>query len=206
MKFSKTILAVLVSTMVLGACSSAKTPPSEPPTYNGSSPAITEGAYATYKTSRVFNAPLEPLRHYISEGNKIVSAMEEIDNIKKPVDVKVLSGTWPDTGAVRRLEFSDGHYTLERVIENDFPTVFRYQVRNFTSAAGDNLDYAVGDQVWEVLSTGQSKLTWTYALRPNAGYKRFLIQRFVDNDMQPLMNTALDKVQLQVNAAFAEER
>ena len=132
--------------------------------------------------------------------------MEETDNIKKPVDVVVLSGNWPEEGAVRRLEFSDGHYTLERVIENDFPTLFHYQVWDFTTAAGNNLDYAIGQQVWEEMESGQSKLTWTYSLRPNAGYKRFFVQRFVDNDMQPLMDNALDKVQAQANAEFAEKK
>lgn len=131
--------------------------------------------------------------------------MEETDNIKKPVDVVVLSGNWPAVGAVRRLEFSDGHYTLERVIENDFPVLFRYQVWGFTSAAGNNLDYAISQQSWKEIQPGQSQLTWTYSLRPNASYKRFFVQRFVDNDMQPLMNNALDRVQAKANAAFAEE-
>lgn len=206
MKHISSLVATLCSVIILASCSSIQAPPDIPPAYTGEYPEITEGAYATYETTRVFNAPLEPLRLFIEDGNKIVAAMEETDNIKKPVVVVVLSGDWPEEGAVRRLEFSDGHYTLERVIESNFPTLFRYQVWDFTTAAGNNLDYAIGQQAWQQIDSNQSKLTWTYSLRPNASFKRFFVQRFVDNDMQPLMDNALDKVQAQANDAFSEEQ
>ena len=187
---------------VLPACSNPAPPPTLPPTDISNPPAMTSGQYAVYKTERVFKAPLEPLRFFIQDGNKIVAAMEETDTIKKPIDVVVLSGTWPEINAVRRLKFSDGHYVMERVIENNFPTLFRYQVWNFTARAGQNLDYAVGEQKWTVLEDGRSKLTWTYALRPNARFKRYFVQRFVERDMRPLMDTALDTVKAQADTAF----
>ena len=205
----RAIISIIATTAVVAvgfsACTSTVSPPSSPPEYTGIAPELTGGKYAVYETERVFNAPLEPLRAFIEDGNKIVAAMEETDNIKKPVDVVVVSGTWPQEGSVRRLEFSDGHYTLERVLENDFPTLFRYQVWDFTAAAGNNLDYALGQQAWQVLPDGRSKLTWTYSLKPNAGYKRFFVQRFVNNDMRPLMEKALDVVKFQADAAFAKE-
>jgi len=130
--------------------------------------------------------------------------MEETQNIKKPIDTVVLHGTWPEEGAVRRLKFSDGHYTLERVIKNDFPYLFRYQVWNFTAASGKHLDYALGQQAWEVLPDGRSQLTWTYSLRPNAGFKLPIVRRFINTDMKPLMENALDVVVAQANDAFNE--
>jgi len=198
------IFMSVIFTFLLSACSGTVPPPSVPPDYTGSAPEVTGGKHAVYETERVFYGPLEPLREFLADGNKIVSAMEETDNIKKPVDIVVLSGAWPEEGAVRRLEFSDGHYTLERVLENDYPDLFRYQVWNFTTSAGKNLDYALGKQVWTVLPDGGTKLTWTYSLKPNAGYKRLFVQRFVDNDMRPLMESALDKVKSDADAAFAE--
>lgn len=201
----KKLPVVALTALCLIGCSETRLPPEVPPAYTGEAPEITEGKYAVYETERIFNAPLIAVRRYIEDGNKIVSAMEETDNIKKPVDVVVLSGTWPETDSVRRLEFSDGHYALERVIKNDFPTLFRYQVWNFTAAAGDNLEYAVGQQAWTELDAGRSKLVWTYSLRPNADYKQFFVQRFVNNDMRPLMDRALDAVKKQVDEAFADE-
>jgi hypothetical protein len=193
-----------IAAAFLTACAGTTLPPETPPSDISSAPEITNKGYAVYETVREFNAPLEPLRAYIEDGNKIVAAMEETANIKKPIDTVVLSGTWPEKGSVRRLEFSDGHYVLERVLENDHPTFFRYQVWDFTAAAGNNLDYAVGQQQWDILENGNSRLTWTYALRPNAGYKRFFVQRFVNNDMRPLMENALDVVKAQADAHFAE--
>lgn len=205
MSFSlPSLIAVAAPALVLAACSSTSSPPSEPPAYTGTAPDITGGEYAIYETERIFNAPLESLRAFIEDGNKIIAAMEETDNIKKPVDTVVVHGIWPEEGAVRRLEFSDGHYTLERVLENDHPTLFRYQVWDFTAAAGNNLDYAVGQQAWEARPDGTSKLTWTYSLKPNAGYKRFFVQRFVNNDMRPLMDNALDVVKAQADEAFSD--
>lgn len=194
-------LALILFT--LSACTSRVAPPSAPPIYQGTAPIVKEGRYAVYETERVFNAPLEPLRAFIEDSNKIVSAMEETENIKKPVDVVVLSGTWPEEGSVRRIEFSDGHYTLERVLKNDFPTLFRYQVWDFTAASGQHLDYALGQQAWEVLPNRQSRLKWTYKLRPNASFKKSIAQRFINSDMKPLMENALDVVVKQANENFA---
>ncbi len=201
---NRLLIISALSIIALTACSKTVVPPTVPPAYDGTAPELKDGPYAVYETERLFNAPLEPLRRFIEDGNKIVAAMEETENIKKPVDVVVLSGTWPEEGSVRRLEFSDGHYTLERVLKNDFPTLFRYQVWNFTAASGKHLDYAMGQQSWDVISEGTSKLTWTYKLRPNAGFKRPIVQRFVKTDMKPLMENALDVVVEQANANFAE--
>lgn len=198
------LTGIAASLFMLTACTGDRPPPSEPPAYDGTAPELIDGRYATFETTRVFDAPLEPLRAFIEDGNKVVAAMEETPNIKKPVDVVVLSGTWPEEGSVRRLEFSDGHYTLERVLKNEFPYLFQYQVWEFTAESGKHLDYAVGQQAWEVLPDGRSELTWTYSLRPNAGYKRGFAQRFIDSDMKPLMENALDVVVEQANQAFAE--
>ncbi|MEM9177004.1 MAG: nuclear transport factor 2 family protein, partial [Myxococcota bacterium] len=158
---------------------------------------------AVYETTRTFAAPLVPLRRWIEEENRIVAAMEETERIRKPVGVEVLHGTWPEPGAVRRVELADGHFVLERVLVNDFPALFRYQVWNYTSAAGKSLSYAVGQQAWEVAPGGGATLTWTYRLKPDAFYKRPFVQRFVDEDMRPLMDRALDAVQRRAETHFA---
>lgn len=202
LKISVALLATAI--LAVSACAGNVAPPSTPPEYMGTAPDVSGGKYAVNKTERVFDAPLEPLRAFVTDGNRIVEAMEETDNIRKPVDLVILSGTWPEEGAVRRLEFSDGHYTLERVLENDYPTLFRYQVWNFTSSAGKNLEYGLGEQVWTSLPDGTTKLSWTYSLKPNAGHKRFFVQRFLNNDLRPLMDNALDKVKAQADTAFAE--
>ncbi len=200
------VLRVAIVGALVAACSSRVAPPETPPDYDGAAPTISGSGYAIYETTRAFEAPLIPLRHYIEEGGRIVANMEETDRIRKPVDAVVLHGTWPEVGAVRRLEFSDGHFVLERVLENEFPHHFRYQVWNYTSAAGGNLAYALGEQVWRERPGGGSELTWTYKLKPNAGFKRPFVQRFTDNDMRPLMENALDALKREVDAHFTAPR
>ena len=205
MKTMSRAIATGILAVTMAACSADIAPPDVPPTYTGEAPAIRDGQYAEYETRRVFNAPLVPLREFIEGEQRIVGAMEETDQIRKPIDVVVVHGEWPQEGAVRRLEFSDGHFAMERVLENDFPTLFRYQVWNYTSAAGQNLDYALGQQAWRELPDGRSELVWTYRLKPNAWYKHHFIQQFVSNDMRPLMDNALDTVVEQAHAHFGGE-
>ncbi len=186
---------------LLAACASRQ-PPEIPPALTAP-PVIEEGFHATYQTTRVFNAPLTPLRNWIDAEQRIVGAMEETAQIKKPVDAVVLSGEWPEAGSARRLEFSDGHYVFERVLVNDFPHLFRYQVWGYTSSAGDNLAYAIGEQRWRVTDEGQSALTWTYRLRPKSRLRAPFIRFFVRNDMRPLMDNALDKVKAEADETFS---
>lgn len=200
------LVVTLAAAIVVGFSTITLLPASadaaEPPGYSGETPEITGGPYATYQTVRVFEAPLMPLRQWIDEGGRIVAAMEETDNIKKPVASVTLHGTWPETGSVRRLEMSDGNFVLEKVLENDFPDLFRYQVWNFTAPAGRNIAYAIAQQEWTTLEDGRSELTWTYSLRPRLALMQPFVQRFVRNDMQPLMNDALDVVREQAGAVF----
>ncbi|GAB5414259.1 MAG: hypothetical protein Cons2KO_18620 [Congregibacter sp.] len=120
--------------------------------------------------------------------------MEETDRIKKPVEVQVVSGVWPEPGSVRWLRFSDGHYAHERVLIQDLPRLFRYQVYNLTSAAGAHLAYARGQQEWRELPDGRSEISWTYEIRPNLALKRPFIKSFLDNDMKPFMDGALERM------------
>jgi len=178
-------------------------PPNVPPGLDAPVPLIDDRGLVTYKTTRVFEGPLEPVRWFIEDGSKIVAAMEETDRIRKPIEITVLKGTWPEVGSIRRLKFSDGHFTLERVLENKFPHLFRYQVYAYTSAAGQNIAYAIGQQRWERISESQSKLEWTYSLKPNAFYKKPFVDSFVNSDMKPLMENALDRVKAQADGYFA---
>ncbi len=200
--WKQSLLVVVFASATLSACSSTKAPPENPPQYTGQAPELSGKGYASHVATRVFNAPIEPLREYIQEEHRIVAAMEETDDIKKPVDLVYLHGDWPEEGAVRRLEFSDGHYALERVLKNDYPTYFQYQVWSFTNAAGSNLKYATGIQEWRDLGDERTEMTWTYKAKPNAGYKHFFVQRFVSNSLKPLMENALDVVQVQVEEHF----
>lgn len=195
--------AVLLATLSLGACAGNPTAP-------GSAPALTEppplenGWHASYSTVQVFDAPIAPLQAWLSSAEEpLISRMEETDRIKKPVAMRVVKGSWPDVGATRWIRFSDGHYTYERVLVNKLPRFFQYQVFAFTGEASRHITYARGQQEWRSLPDGRTELTWTYQLRPNSIVKRPFVQGFLDNDMKPFMDGALDRTAAAASAQFA---
>ena len=194
----------------LAACGD-RPPPAEPIAFDGTVPPVEADAdYASFTLERDFDVPRDVLMPWMTETTRMVDAMEETENIKKPVAIDILSGTWPEDGSVRRVTLSDGHQTLERVVRNGLPERFEYQIWNFTTSAGGNLDYALGTQVWsEVDADGdgaddETRLTWTYALLPDAGFKRRFVQDFVDNDIEPFLTGAADRVVAQAERELAE--
>ena len=195
-------LIVLSASLSLVACTGNPAPPDAPPQLTAPPP-LSDGWHATFQTTQVIDAPLLPLQEWIGASNEIVAAMEETDQIKKPVDVKVISGTWPEKGSVRWLKFSDGHYTFERVLENNLPTSFDYQVWGLTSSASDHITYARGRQDWRTLEDGRSEFTWTYKLRPNSIIKRPFVSGFLSSDMKPFMEGAIGRMTTKAEGEFA---
>ncbi len=199
-----TLQKVTVSSVaiLLAACAGTIPPPSVPPEYQENAPELKTSGHVVHTTSAEFNAPKAEIIAWISDGSKLVSAMEETDQIKKPIDITYLHGDWPDPGAVRRVEMSDGHYVLERVIENDLPHYFSYQIWNFTASAGRNLDYAFGEQKWMDSQEGGTELIWSYSVMPNARIKEPFVASFVRKNVGPFMDNALLKVKAQADEAF----
>lgn len=188
--------------MSVAACGGNPSPPDGPPPLT-SAPPLEEGWHAVHETTKVIDAPLVPLARWIDEGKEIVGAMEETDEIKKPIDLRVVKGTWPEPGSVRWLKFSDGHYTYERVLVNELPYHFKYQVWGITSSASNHIIYAQGQQDWRVLEDGSSEYKWTYRLRPNSIIKRPFVQGFLNNDMKPFMEGALDRLAAKAEVELA---
>ena len=124
-------------------------------------PALAEKGYAETIVTGTFPMNLETLRLWLEEDNKMVNQMEATENIAKPVKTVPLSGVWPVPGAARRVELSDGHFVLERIVSNT-PERFEYQIWGMTQAAGRNVDHIHGVQAFEELSDGSTQLTWSY--------------------------------------------
>lgn len=197
----KIILSGLALTLV--ACAGTVAPPDVLPSDVTTYPEITNKGYASHIVVQEFNVPREWLRNWLNEDTHFVNAMEETENIKKPVEITILSGTWPEPGATRRVVLSDGHATLERVIQNDYPGLFQYQIWGLTSKAGQNLSYVLGTQIYEPINDGAgTRLNWTYALKPDAGFKKPFVSRFVNSDIRPFLDNAAAKVARQAEAEY----
>jgi|GEM_PF-4526786 len=178
-------------------------PPATAPTDFSNPPAvISDAKYASYELVYEFGVPHLWLMEWLSTDDRFVSVMEETENIKKPIETVYLSGDWPNEGAVRRVKLSDGHYTFERVIVNNLPDQFQYQIWGFTTKAGQNLEYTLGTQYWEVIDGDRTQLTWSYELLPNSGFKRGFVQNFVDSDIKPFLDGAVERVAANAEADY----
>lgn len=185
---------VTLSTALIPACSSNPAPPAVPPSDVTAYPALRDSGYA--ETTLVSDFPMPPteFRAWVEVGNKFVAAMDGEGSIAKPVDTVYLTGDWPEVGATRRVELSDGHYVLERVVDNQ-PSRFEYQIWNITSGAGSNVDHVHGVQQFDTNAAGGTRLTWSYRVMPDAGFKRPFVSRFVKNEIRPFLQGSLDTMQ-----------
>lgn len=194
----KHIFLSLIAAIGFAACSSVE-PPETPPTDVTSYPPLADDGYASTTIVADYPMMLPELRSWLADGNKIVALMESTENIAKPADTVYFTGEWPEAGATRRVELEDGHFVLERVLSNT-PERFEYQIWAMTNAAGKNVDHIHGIQAFEQLPNGNTQLSWTYKVRPNAGFKRPLVQRFVNKEITPFLTMAVDNT-----VALAEE-
>lgn len=166
-------LPIISSLLLLVACAS-NTPPASPPIATPPPPVSTEGAIpVTVYAELPFD--LEGARAY-AERRSIVDFMEQSEDIARPVDGVILSGTWGEPGAVRRLELEDGHFVIERILENE-PNLFRYQIWVFTNELGLGVEQIVGTQLYSLNEDGNVEFEWTYAVKPKNWFTAILVRR-----------------------------
>lgn len=183
-------IIVTFSVLALTACASAVPPPAVPPSDFSAQPALADEGYASTVVVQDFPQDRASLRAWLEEGTKVLDAMKPPEGFAGPVDSVYFEGEWPKAGATRRVELSDGHFVLEKVLTNT-PAAFEYQIWNLTSAVGRDVDHIHGVQAFEPLPDGGTRMSWTYKVKPNAGFKKFFVQRTVDKNIEPVLRNAL---------------
>ena len=201
--FHRRSVTGLAAMVMLVACSSVA-PPDVPPSDIASYPALAEDGYASVTLTRDFDVPRDWLRGWLAETSAFTKNFESTDDIAKPASTEVLSGEWFEPGSVRRVRLEDGHYVLERIVNNT-PERLEYQIWAFTNAAGKNVDHIRGVQQFEALDADSTRFTWTYAALPNAGFKRPFVRRFVDSEVRDYLESSLDKTVVDAEAAYSAE-
>jgi hypothetical protein len=182
-------LAVVALLIAVTACSNAA-PPETPPAYTDAAPEITDAPDASYVTTRRVEAPAAAVRQWIDEG-RMLPSLQSTDRVSKPAGYDMLSGTWPEPGAIRRVQQEDGHYVAERVLENT-PEVFAYQIWAPTTSAGRNILYGRGEFRVTTIDAASSTLTWTYELKARNALVAPFLRGFVKNDFAPFMEAGMD--------------
>lgn len=194
-------LIVTLSATGLVACASALPPPAVPPSDFSSRPAIENKGFAETVIVQDFPQDRSELRAWLMEGNKVLAAMKGPEGFAGPVDTVYFDGEWHKTDATRRVELSDGHFVLEKVLSNT-EAAFEYQIWGMTGAVKNNVEYIHGIQAFEQLPEGGTRMTWSYKVKPNSGLKKPFVQRYVNKNIEPMLSGALTTLASDANDLY----
>lgn len=150
--------------------------PTEPPALTPPPDVATSGFLTAY-TEQTIALPVSALRAFMEE-EPLTSFLEPTENIANPVASEVIRGDWPEPGAYRWLRLADGHYVVERILQNE-EDFFRYQVFIFTNATGRGVEQIVGEQRF-VPVAGGTRFEWTYNVVPTNFVTRQFVRRSMD--------------------------
>ncbi|MEM9285195.1 MAG: hypothetical protein AAGA39_04865 [Pseudomonadota bacterium] len=176
--------SLVLIALVLASCTSSQ-PPDVPPPYVDPPEVATDGFVSTVS---VVDVPmgLEDFRAFLIE-QPFIGFLAPTETIFPPVSEEALQGEWLNVGAVRRLTLGDGHYVIERVLENE-PEIFRYQVWVFTNDAARGVEQIVGEQRFTRINGRTTRFEWSYNVKPRSFLTRPFVkqrqpelQRFMDN-------------------------
>ncbi|MEM0928628.1 MAG: hypothetical protein AAGI89_04965 [Pseudomonadota bacterium] len=176
--------SLVLIALVLASCTSSQ-PPDVPPPYVDPPEVATDGFVSTVS---VVDVPmgLEDFRAFLIE-QPFIGFLAPTETIFPPVSEEALQGEWLNVGAVRRLTLGDGHYVIERVLENE-PEIFRYQVWVFTNDAARGVEQIVGEQRFTRIDDTTTRFEWSYNVKPRSFLTRPFVkqrqpelQRFMDN-------------------------
>ena len=169
-------LPLIAFAALVASCTSAITPPETPPAYSEPPPLADDG-YVTVVTSAEIPMSVSDLRAFLID-RPFITFLEATESISPHVSEQPLSGEWLTPGAVRRLQLADGHYVIERVLENE-PELFSYQAWVFTNAAARGVNHIFGEQRFIALSPEQTRFEWTYNVKPKSAVTAFFVRRQV---------------------------
>lgn len=171
-------------------------PPQTPPAYTEPRPQLADDGYITHRESILIEAPREHVYRWANDPDRELSDYVQGGESDFPavVHTDALIGDWDPTvdrtGDRRRVQFADGHYLAEEVVE-DSQDVFRYVIWGFTDPRQrHSIDHAVA--AFHYADHGDHTLvTWTYSFQPLVPVLRPLVQSFVDQTMPTLMTQTL---------------
>lgn len=192
--FLKTALVSITTAFALTACSTSAIP-NTPPAYSLPPEVATEGLI-TLQNEAVINMSQSELRAWLLD-NPFITFFEATENISPPdTTEQLLDVPWYQADAVRRVQLEDGHYVIERILENR-PELFKYQVWVFTNDAGRGVDQIIGEQFFMPIDENSTKFIWKYNLKPKSAITRIFVNRmtpelqvFMDQGTNAMTNAA----------------
>ncbi|MGZ3377098.1 MAG: SRPBCC family protein [Phenylobacterium sp.] len=164
-------------------------------------PPVDPKAPVIARTERVVVArPAEAVFAYVVAGPlaEMIPVTRQLPGV---TGVTLLTaGPWGGVGERRHVHLTDGSQTTEQVLESQPGKHFRYEVWDYSTAAGKPIAYALGEFVFTALDGGRTEIAWTYAFRLRSdmfpgslgAVGRWLMRRvFLDTAYAELMKSSL---------------
>ena len=147
-----------------------------------------DGSYLTNTVTATLRGTVEGVRAHFEE-NPVTDFTVPTESIPAIEDITYLAGTWPDPGALRRVDLANGYSVHEQVIVNT-DTRFVYQIWNITAPAGRAINHIKGEFNFDQQGD-EVKITWDYNIKPRAFFVRPAINTFLEEDFGPFMQAGM---------------
>jgi hypothetical protein len=139
----------------------------------------------------------------LGEG-KLEDILVGTKGIPKVIRTENLSASWGQPGSRRRVVLEDGNSALEELLEDRRPSLYLYEVWNFTSDAGKYVHYAFGRFEMSGDAT-RTHVRWTYAFRPRGGVSAFFVGSFVHGEYHQWMEACMQRMKAKAVAMGASQ-
>lgn len=168
-------------------------------------PTVAQNRFVSHTEQITVHVPMEFLHEWRqSSSAHLENTLRGTDKIAGVARTEMIQGTWPEPGARRRVMRKDGNQSLEEVLENTWPTSFRYEVWGFTDRERIVTDYLVGHFVHSEVSDG-TLVTWTYAFHSRSVLATPFLSIAVRNRVPEFMQTALRNMKEQAEKAYRNQ-
>jgi hypothetical protein len=173
-------------------------------------PAVDSKAPTIARTERIVVArPADAAFAYVVAGplDEMIPVTRKLPGV---TGVTLLTpGPWGGVGERRHVHLTDGSQTTEQVLESVPGQLFRYEVWDYSTAAGKPIAYALGEFVFKALDDKRTEIAWTYAFRlrgdmfpGNLGWigRRLMRLVFLDTAYAEMMRGALAAIRIKLEA------
>ena len=173
-------------------------------------PPIDPAAPMIARTERIVVSRPADAAYAYTVGGPLKAMIPKTKALPSVTGVTLLTpGPWGGVGERRHVHLSDGSQTTEQVLDATPGERFRYEVWDYSTAAGKPIAYALGEFRFTALDGARTEIAWTYAFRLRSdvfpgnlgGLGRWLMQKaFIDGPYARLMQASLVAIRTALEA------
>ena len=197
------LLVLFLSIPVVG-CAGGPMPP--PLDARSPRPPLDQDGFVSHTEEITVHVPMEFLHEWRhGSSGHLENTLRGTNKIAGVARTEMINGTWPEPGARRRVIRRDGNQSLEEVLQNTWPTSFRYEVWGFTDRERILADYLVGEFQHGNAPDG-TLVKWTYSFHRRWALATPLLSMVVRDRVPEFMQTALLNMKEQAEVAYKRQQ